>query len=465
MLENTTIRAAAPTGAARPSVTVLVALFAIYLFSSVDRWVFGILAQPIKVDLVLSDAELGFLNGFAFNAVLLAAGFPMARLTDKGSRVTILSVCVGFWSLMTGLSGVCVNFIQLSLARMGVGVGEAACLPASHSLITDYFPPNERTKALAFYGLGYPLGAVLGSAIGGVVADHWGWRAAFYVLGVPGIALALLARVIIKEPKRGQFDVGVDDDPLLAQPISFREVWLLMWRSPALRHMTIAMALATFFTVPTSSFLGAYLVRKFALSYTDTGLVVGMTMMFGATISTIVGGGYIAQWLAKRNERWLLWFPAITVGISTPLFVIALAQTNWFGLSIWMFLAALAHATYLAPCYTVLHNAMPPGGRAKAVVIVQAIMGLVGFSISPLLAGAGMDLIAAGLFGDYAPQGFAAACPGGQAITGAAAALDATCRKAVVDATQIVMIGTSALIIWPAWHFFLAGRGLKQPAR
>jgi MFS family permease len=276
--------------------------------------------------------------------------------------------------------------------------------------------------------------------------------------------LALLAPLIIKEPKRGQFDGGAVADPLVAQPKSFREVSLLMWRSPALRHMTIAMSLATFFTVPTSSFLGAYLVRKFALSYTDTGLVVGMTMMLGATISTIIGGGYIAQWLAKRNERWLLWFPAITIALSTPLFVIALAQTYWLGLAIFMFLAALAHATYLAPCYTVLHNAMPPGGRAKAVVIVQALMGLIGFSISPLLAGIAMDQLAATLFGDFAPQGFAAACPGGQAIKGAAATLDAACRKAVVDATQIVMIGTSAMIIWPAWHFFLAGRGLKHPA-
>ncbi len=174
-----------PDDAARTARAVLAMLLVVYFFSSVDRSIFGILAQPIKEELLLADWELGFLTGFAFSAVHLLFGFPMARLADKGNRVTILSVSVAFWSVMTALCGLSANFIQLVLFRMGVGVGEASCLPASHSLISDYFPRANRTKALAIYGLGYPGGAFVGMIVGGFVLDHWGWRAAFYVVGIP----------------------------------------------------------------------------------------------------------------------------------------------------------------------------------------------------------------------------------------------------------------------------------------
>jgi len=444
----------------RTSSIVLGMLFTVYFFSSVDRSIFGILAQPIKEELLLADWQLGFLTGFAFSAVHLAFGFPMARLADQGNRVTILSVCIAFWSVMTALSGMCVNFIQLSLARMGVGVGEAACLPASHSLISDYFPPHRRTKSLAIFGLGYPMGALFGTMIGGIVLDHWGWRAAFYVVGLPGILIALLTWRIVREPQRGRFDAGAADDPGFADPKSFREVSLMLWRSPVLRQMLIALTLTAVFTSPTSTFLGPYLVRRFPISYTELGFIVATTMMLGASISTYAGG-IIAQRLGRRDERWLMWFPAITLAAGMPLYVTALAQSEWIWLAVWMFFGALVNATFLAPSYTVLHNSIPPGGRAKAVVIATVFMGFVGHSLGPLIAGVANDMIAAILFGDFAPQGFLAACPGGQAPRGASAALDAACRGAMVDATQIVLIATMAVTVWPAWHFFLAGRHMR----
>src|SRR5690606_18655251 len=141
--------------------------------------------------------QLGFLTGFAFSAVYLVFGFPMARIADKGNRVTILSICIALWSIMTAVNGLASSFVQLALARMGVGVGEAACLPASHSLISDYYPPKRRTKALATFGLGYPIGALVGMIIGGIVLDHWGWRAAFFVVGIPGLILALVTWLMI----------------------------------------------------------------------------------------------------------------------------------------------------------------------------------------------------------------------------------------------------------------------------
>jgi len=356
------------------------------------------------------------------------------------------------------------SFIQLCLFRMGVGIGEAACLPASHSLISDYFPPGTRTKALAIYGLGYPLGGLMGTVLAGVVLDHWGWRNTFYVVGLPGVFVALLTWRLVKEPIRGRFDAGggTADAPHLAQPKSYREVSRLLWRLPAVRHMIIALVSMSFATAPTATFLGPFLVRKFPLSYTQLGFIIGTTMMLGASISTIAGG-IIAQRLARWDPRWLMWFPAITVAAGMPLYVTALAQPTWLALAIWMFFGALINATYLAPSYTVLYNAVPAGGRAKAALIVQILMGVIGFRAGPLLAGVANDVIAAMLFGTHQAQAFTAACPGGQALKGATTALHAACHSAVADSTQIVLIATMVLTIWPAWHFYLSGRHLKHP--
>lgn len=441
----------------RLSWAVLSMLFTVYFFNSVDRSIFGILAEPIKEEMKLADWQIGLLSGFAFSLLYLTVGLAMARLADQANRVTILTVCAAFWSVMTALCGLSANFIQLCLFRMGVGVGEAGCLPTSHSLISDYFPPTRRSKALAVYGLGYPIGALFGSVIGGVVLDHWGWRAAFYVIGLPGIFIALLTRYVVKEPQRGRLDVGETSDGRHAEPISLREVVLLIWHSPVLRQMIIALTVMTFATSPTSAFLGPYLLRRFPISYTQLGFIVATSMMLGASISTYLGG-VIAQRLARRDERWYQWVPAISVASGAPIYVAAFAQSNWVSLAVLMFIAALINAMYLAPSYTVLHNSIPPGGRAKAVVIVGIFMGLIGQGLGALLGGAANDVVAGILFG----HGFLASCPGGEAVKGAPAALNAACHSAMVNATQIVLMTTLAMTVWPAWHFYLAGRNMKR---
>ncbi|MBT2187449.1 spinster family MFS transporter [Sphingobium nicotianae] len=439
---------------------VLATLFVVYFLSSVDRSIFGILAQPVKEELLLQDWQIGFLSGVAFSAVQLVFGFPMARFTDKGSRVGILSVCVALWSVLTALCGLATSFVQLSLYRMGVGVGEASCMPASHSLISDYFPRSDRVKALALYGLGFPIGSFVGIIIGGIVQDHWGWRAAFYVLGVPGLFVALLTWKVIKEPPRGRYDIGAEVDPAFADPRPFSEVALMLWRSPVLRQMILGLTLLSLFDAPTATFLGPFLARKFPLSYTQLAFIMSMSMMLGASLSTYFGG-IISQRLARRDERWLMWFTGVTTAMGAPLYCISLMQTEWLPLAIWMFLGALVNATFFAPCYTVLYNIVPPGGRAKALVIVGFFSGFLGLSVGPLLAGIANDVVSGILFGGYDPRGFVAACPGGHAAKGAAVALDLACRKAVGDATQMVLIVTMAATVWPCWHFFRAAKHMK----
>jgi len=443
---------------------ILGLLFVVYFFSSVDRSVMGIMVQPIKEDMLLADWQVGFLSGFAFNLVFLGFGLVVARAVDRGNRVSILALCAAFWSVMTSLCGLSANFVQLSLMRMGVGVGEAGCLPASHSLIADYFPPHQRTKALAVYGLGYPVGLLAGSIVAGILLDHWGWRVAFYLIGAPGLLVALATWRFIPQPVRGRFDPPPATGSGTADPGSYRATMRTMWQTPALRQMLIALTLTTFFQSPTATFLGPYLVRRFPLSYTQLGFIVGMSMMFGASISTLAGS-WIAQWLARFNPSWLMWFPGITVAIGAIPYIIALSQSSWVALAVWMFFGALINATYLAPCYTILYNALPSSGRAKAAVIVSILMGLVGLSLGALLAGFASDFMAARLFGSHEGLSFLAACPGGEAAKGASQALRAACHGAVVDATQMVLIATMVLTIWPSLHYFLAGRHMRKVAQ
>ena len=157
----------------------LTVLLVIYILNFLDRQVVNILAEPIKLELGLADWQVGVLTGLAFALFYTFLGLPIARLAERGNRVKIISVAVAIWSLFTMACGLATNFVQLLLARIGVGVGEAGCTPPAHSLISDYAPKEKRASALAFYSLGIPLGSLAGMALGGLIADAYGWRAAF----------------------------------------------------------------------------------------------------------------------------------------------------------------------------------------------------------------------------------------------------------------------------------------------
>ena len=188
--------------------TVLVMLTLVYTFNFIDRQILVILQEPIKADLGLSDAQLGLLSGFSFALVYVTAGIPIAWLADRGNRRNIVAISLGFWSFMTALSGLAQNYGQLLAARIGVGIGEAGGSPPSHSMVSDYFPAKQRGTALSFYSTGIYIGILIGFAAGGWIAETFGWRVAFFLVGVPGIFYALLLVWVVKEPKRGQWDPG-----------------------------------------------------------------------------------------------------------------------------------------------------------------------------------------------------------------------------------------------------------------
>ena len=206
-----TDKPALATGIAAPSVdgvsaqtrTMLWILLIVYIFNFLDRQIVNILAEPIKADLGLSDTQLGLLAGPAFAVFYALLGIPIARYADKDgtNRVRLIAISLAIWSAMTAVCGLAQNFVQLLLARVGVGVGEAGCTPAAHSLISDSVPVEKRSSAIAFYGLGVPIGSLLGLIIGGVVNDLYGWRIALMMVGAPGILLALVVLFVMREPR------------------------------------------------------------------------------------------------------------------------------------------------------------------------------------------------------------------------------------------------------------------------
>ncbi len=195
-------------------------LLVIYILNFLDRQVVNILAEPIKIELGLADWQLGMLTGLAFALFYTVLGLPIARLAERADRVKIISVAVGVWSACTVACGMAGNFIQLLLARIGVGVGEAGCTPPAHSLISDYTPAEKRASAIAFYSMGIPLGSLAGMALGGIIADAYGWRIAFFVAGAPGVLLALIAWLTLPEPRRKAGKVEVANKPSIGDAIA-----------------------------------------------------------------------------------------------------------------------------------------------------------------------------------------------------------------------------------------------------
>ncbi|HYD44810.1 MAG TPA: MFS transporter, partial [Phenylobacterium sp.] len=214
--------------------TALALLFLAFTFSIMDRQIVSILAEPIKHEFALTDTQLGFLGGLAFAAFYVTLGLPIAMLADRGGRKTIISLSLAAFSAMTVICGLAGNFWHLLLARFGVGVGEAGVNPSSHSILADYYPPEKRSGVMSIIALGANIGMLLGLVVGGFVAHRYGWRAAFFVVGAPGLALAIAVHFFLKEAPRG-FSEG--RTAVAAQPPPLRESIAYFWSNRAMRHL------------------------------------------------------------------------------------------------------------------------------------------------------------------------------------------------------------------------------------
>ncbi len=365
-------------------------LLVIYVVNQIDRQIMNILIEPVKNDLLLNDTQMGWLVGGAFAIFYTVAGFPIARMADRGNRRNIMALALLVWSAMTIASGLSRNFAQLMAARIGVGVGEAGCTPPAHSIISDSFPIERRATAIAIYSLGVPIGLFFGLSLGGVLAEQLGWRTAFFLAGAPGVALALLTRLSLREPERGAFDAGAST---AVEPL--RATLHFIGRLPAMRQMMLGTGLQTLCMAGLGTFNASFLIRVHGFSISQAGLALGLISgVAGAT--SVMGAGALADRLGLRDLRWHCWLPAVGALISIPFSVIAYT-TDEPRLAVAMItLATLGNHMYSGLGHFVVQGLAKPRMRAMTSATALFVMNLVGFGLGPIAVGVLSDRFGGG---------------------------------------------------------------------
>lgn len=368
---------------------VLVLLTLVYAINFIDRQILVILQESIKADMDLSDTQLGLLTGFAFAIFYVSVGIPIARWADVGNRKNIISLAVAIWSGMTVLSGMTQNYAQLLLARIGVGIGEAGGSPPAHSIISDYYPPEERGKAMSIYSTGVSLGILLGFLIGGWINHAYGWRMAFFVVGVPGILVALLVKYTVLEPKRGQCDGDVTGE---VPTTTFKETLGVLLTLKSFRFLALGAGLTAFVSYGVGNFMPSFLIRNFGFGNLEVGVSLALISGVGGTLGTFLGG-YFADKLGAKDKRWYLWVPAIPGLISVPLMILAILSEQVHYTLTLLFLSIFSGAFYLGPIFAITHTLLSPGMRAMGSAVLFFILNLIGLGLGPLFVGVVSDLL------------------------------------------------------------------------
>lgn len=380
----------------------LTLLLVIYTLNFLDRQVVNILAEPIKKDLGLHDWQLGMMTGLAFALFYTVLGLPIARLAERANRAWIISGAIAAWSGFTLLCGFAQNFPQLILARIGVGVGEAGCTPPSHSLITDYVPKDKRASAIAFYSIGTPLGSLLGMAMGGVVADAWGWRAAFLVAGAPGVFMALLALFTLKEPRkaaiRGVPHAGPGLGEALGEILGKKTFWL----------MAIGAAIIAFAGYGSAAFIGSFYFRNHAAEAAAAaqGFGLGTAGFLGLALGLIGGvagilgsflGGVIGDRLGKKGPQGQMTLPAVAAIIGAPFYIYGMTTPSMTTAMAVLAIPTFLNSMWYGPVYGSVQGLVRPQTRATAAAVILFIINLIGLGFGPLAVGALSDFYADGL--------------------------------------------------------------------
>ena len=368
---------------------MLFALLLVYILNFLDRQIINILAEPIKGELGLSDTQLGLLAGPAFAVFYAVLGIPIARYADnaKTNRVWLISVCLAVWSAMTALCGVAQNFLQLALARIGVGVGEAGCTPAAHSLIADSVPPEKRSSAIAFFGLGIPIGGLLGLIIGGVVNDQYGWRMALMLVGMPGILLAFILPLIIRDPRRcaDSAHFNTAGSPMKAK-LSIKDAVREVFASKAYLYVFIAASFTAFLSYGKGLWTISFFIRSHGLSTTEAGLAMAVALGISGIIGTWLGGK-MADVFGKRDKRHILTLPAIGMAIAAPILFAGYWAEDWRIAVALLILPTILNSAYYGPAYGCVQGLVRPEARAIAASLVVFGQNLIGLGLGPLLFG------------------------------------------------------------------------------
>ncbi len=377
--------------AARPDSVrwyVLALLTVVYALNIADRFMISTLIEPIKADLHLSDSAIGLLTGVALALFYVTAGLPLALYADRSNRRNLIVAALCAWSILTAACGIVRTFWQFMMVRILVGVGEAGGTPPSHSLISDYFPSRRRAFALSIYSIGASVGSMLG-ALSGRIAGQWGWRAAFFALGLPGVFFAFWILVTVREPERGRLD-----GERTARPASgFRATLSFALHHPALMHCLVGGAVFTLWAWGLMWWTPSFLIRSHHLTLTAAGDTLSVIHGVGGTIA-LIATSLLMPMIEKQGPKAVPLFTATVIAAGTvPSIVAFTTSSTALAISmLWIFIP-LSYCTF-GPTFALVQNLVPAEMRSQAAALLLFLANVANLVIAPQAVGILSDILA-----------------------------------------------------------------------
>jgi predicted MFS family arabinose efflux permease len=418
----------------------LTLLASINAFGFIDRVMIALVAEKIKAEFLVTDLQIGLLGGTAFAIINMLASIPIARAAERFKRSHVMAAFLFLASLFTALAGATSSFFQLLLCRFGMATGNAATEAPAHSMISDMYPPEKRASAISLFMLGVPVAALLGSFLGGTIAEQFGWRRTFLFFGGMGVVIALLCYVCLQEPVRRS---SLEGDTRTMGTI---QVLRLLLASASLCYLVIAVSFISLGSFGVNTFLPAFFSRNHGLDAGQAGLMFGLISGFGSLGGTLLGG-YGSEYMARRDPRWLLWFPALGLLLGAPVFLFGLLNNSLLISIPAMLIGSFSFYTAMGPAIATLHGQLDSYSRATGSALFLLIMHLVGQGLGPPLVGAVSDAMSSSV---YSGSSFIVDCTGAPAhVVGPACAQAAAAglKYAIAFFTIFFMLGGLLLFL------------------
>ena len=404
---------------------VLIVMCLVYAMNIAARYVVTTVFEPIRLELHLTDAGAAFLTGVPLALFYVAFGIPIAWFADRSNRRNIVAAALILWSALTVFCGLSQSYWQLLLGRIGVGVGEAGATPPSSSIVSDYFPAARRPMALSVLALGAPIGAWLGADLAGAVAQAFGWRAAFFALGAPGLLLGSIVFLSIREPKRGRLDaIASEGKPSLLKSLRF------LWRQKAAFHVIMASGVCSLWGWGLAWWTPTFLMRTYDLNVAQAGAVTGRVHLIGGILAM---AGTV--WLMSRpymvSPRRVLWTLATVIGFATVPSILAYwTQSLWVAkLALWMYVPAIYF--FIGPSMALVLNCAPSNMRSIFTAWSVLVGNVFNLIVAPQAVGIMSDWFAAG-------------------------------RGADAASLRLALLVLAPTGFWATWHYFRAARTVVE---
>lgn len=386
-------RAAAPAACRRG--LMMTFLVIAYTLNFIDRQIIGILAEPIKLDLGLTDSQLGWMGGTAFALFYTALAIPLAMLADRRDRSWIITLGLALWSAATALCGMAQNFWQLFLARMSVGVGEAGGVAPAYSLISDLYPPEQRARALAIFSLGIPLGSASGVLFGGLLAAQVDWRFSFIAIGLVGVLFAPFFKAVVRDPGHGRAEEGAR-----SEAPSLGTVFRTIAAKPAFWLLSFGAGTSSLVSYGLAFWIPSFLARSYGLELVERSLIFAAIQLVGG-MAGIWFGGVAGDRLGNAHPRGYALVPAIAFTITLPAYLVAFSTQSLLVPALLLVIPTALSLMWLGPVVTAITRLVPPEMRATSSALFLFINNLVGLGLGTILIGAISDALT-GRFGDEA---------------------------------------------------------------